>query len=158
MVNTSSFLYLAAFYAGGFYPSAFQTQTVPYNPNQNVILSCDPAYTNGFYGTISKADLGTVYVQCVGGMFGTIANMVPSDMNITEFTSYSSDRSVTVIDDYISDIPESFEPYIAFMVLQYIFASDGEVKNERLEKYYSQRFKEVVRLLGAISAENLMEK
>jgi len=158
MINTVSFLYQAAFYSGGFYSGAFQTQTVPFNPNATVSLSCDPSYPNGFLGTISKADLGTVYVQVVGGMYGTIANMIPSDMNITEFTSYNLDAPITSIDDYVPDIPESFEPYIAFMTLQYIFAQDGEVRNDRLEKYYAQRFKESVRLLDSVSSENLMEK
>ena len=158
IIGTSAFLYLAAFYSGGFYPGAFQTQTVPFNPNSSVTLSCDPSFPSGFLGTISKADLGSVYLEVVGGMYGTIASLVPSDMNITEFTSYNMNNEIVDIDEYIPDIPESLEPYIAFMTLQYIFSQDGEVKNDRLEKYYGQRFKEVLRLLDAVSAESLLGK
>lgn len=146
----------SAFQVDAFQNDAFQVEDDPSPTGGFISVTCDPSYLSGFIGTISKADMGNVYLNIVGPMFGVVSNMVPSDMNLTEFVTYTQNIEISTLDDYIADIPKSFTPYIKFIVLSYIFSMDGEAKNNRLTKYYKQRFEEIVRLLRTVSSDALI--
>jgi hypothetical protein len=145
-----------AFQSNAFQQNSFQVSNTPSSTNGTININCDPSYLGGFIGTISKADLGSVYLNVVGPMFGVVSDMVPSDLNLSQFVTYTQDIAIDSIDGVIADIPDSFTPYIKFAVLSYIFSMDGESKNNRLTKYYKQRFEEIVRLLRSVSSDALL--
>lgn len=118
-------------------------------------IAYDPA-SDGMYGTISKSDLGDVYVEFTAPMYGTIGSMVESTMNFTEITTYSFENEITSLDAYIPDFPDSFKPYVKFSVLSRAYAMDGELKNENLSKYYRKRLDEIIGILRSVSGEFLM--
>ncbi len=145
-----------AFQLDAFQNDAFQLFNTP-SPHSGIIaVSCDPSFLNGFLGTISKADLGNIYLNVVGPMFGVVSDLVPSDLNLSQFVTYTQDIEIDSLDGVVADIPDSFTPYIKFIVLSYVFSMDGESKNNRLTKYYKQRFEELVRLLRTISSDTLL--
>lgn len=119
-------------------------------------IEYDPSST-GMYGTIGATDLGSVYVEFTGPMYGTIARMQDSTLNITEFNSYTPSQEIEDLDSYIPDLPDSFKPYVKFAVLAEIYSMDGEAKNDTLSKYYKQRLNELFRLLRSISGEVLLQ-
>jgi hypothetical protein len=117
----------------------------------------DITTTAPLYGTIASAYSGPVYLDTTYSFFGTAANIIGSTNNLSEIFTYTFDSEITSIDSYIPDIPDSFQPYVKFMILSRIFGMDGEVKNTTLQKYYLNRAQEAVRLLRAVSQEILLE-
>lgn len=113
--------------------------------------------TSPLYGTIASAYPGAVYLENTSPVLGTAASMICSATNLTQIFTYTFDKEITSLDDYIADIQDSFKPYVKFMVLSRIFGMDGEVKNTTLQKYYLNRSQEAVRLLRAIAQEILLE-
>jgi len=83
--------------------------------------------------------------------------MTCSATNLSQIFTYTFDSEITSLDAYIPDVPDSFQPYIKFMVLSRIFGMDGETKNPNLQKYYLNRAQEAVRILRAVSQEILLE-
>lgn len=117
----------------------------------------DITTTAPLYGTIASAYTGAVYLETSAPLYGTIASMVCSATNLSQVFTYTFDSEIDSLDAYIPDIPDSFQPYIKFMVLARIFGMDGESKNTSLQKYYTNRTQEAVRLLRAVSEEILLE-
>lgn len=113
--------------------------------------------TSPLYGTFSSAYAGAVYLDTTAPLYGTIASMNCSATNLSQIFTYTFDTDLMSLDAYIPDIPDTFQPYIKFMVLARIFGTDGEVKNPNLQKYYLNRSQEAVRLLRAVSQEILLE-
>jgi len=113
--------------------------------------------TSPLYGTISTAYAGPVYLETTAPFFGTVSTMTCSATNLSQIFTYTFENEITSLDSYISDVPDSFQPYIKFMALSRIFGTDGEVKNTNLQKYYLNRSQEAVRLLRAVSQEILLE-
>jgi len=109
----------------------------------------------GMYGTISKADLGAVYAEFTAPMFGLIGTIKEATLNITEIATYTLNDEIEDLDAYIPDLPASFAPYVKFGVLSYIYAMDGETKNENLSKYYRKRLEELIALLGIVDGEGV---
>jgi hypothetical protein len=120
-------------------------------------IDYDPA-SLGMYGTISKTDLGAVYTEFTAPMFGVIGTISEATLNITEMAVYTLQDEIEDLDAYIPDLPESFAPYVKFGVLSYIYAMDGECKNENLSKYYKKRLEELISLLGLVDGEAMMRK
>ena len=117
-------------------------------------IDYDPA-SLGMYGTISKADLGAVYAEFTAPMFGVIGTIKESTLNITEIATYTLWDEVESLDGQIPDLPASFAPYVKFGVLSYIYAMDGETKNENLSKYYKTRLQELISLLSIVDGEGM---
>lgn len=136
---------------GGFYGTFSESDSAA-----TFDISYDPA-SSGMYGTIGATDLGSVYVEFSSPMYGIPADIVESTLNITEIATYTMDFEITSLDDYIPDLPNSFQPYVKFSVLSGIFAMDGEVKNENLTKYYKQRTNELFGILRSVSGEILLQ-
>lgn len=113
--------------------------------------------TSPLYGTISTAYAGAVYLDTTAPLYGTVASMTCSATNLSQIFTYTFDNEITSLDAYIPDVPDSFQPYIKFMVLSRIFGMDGETKNPNLQKYYLNRAQEAVRILRAVSQEILLE-
>ncbi len=113
--------------------------------------------TAPLYGTIASAYTGDVYLEATYPFFGTVSGMTCSATNLTEITTYTFQKEITSLDDYIPDIQDSLKPYVKFMILSRIFGMDGEVKNTTLQKYYLNRSQEAVRLLRAVAQEILLE-
>ncbi len=121
------------------------------------VVDFDITTTAPLYGTIASAYTGDVYLDTVSPGFGTISAMTCSATNITQIFTYTFDKEITSLDDYVPDIQDSFKPYVKFMVLSRIFGMDGEVKNTTLQKYYLNRSQEAIRLLRAVAQEILLE-
>ena len=117
----------------------------------------DITTTAPLYGTIASAYTGPVYLDTTYPLFGTIGKLVGADNNLTQIFTYTLDSEISSLDSYIPDIPDSFQPYVKFMILSRVFGMDGEVKNTTLQKYYLNRAQEAVRLLRAVSEEILLE-
>ena len=113
--------------------------------------------TAPLYGTIASAYTGAVYLDTTTPAYGTVGLMTCSATNLSQIFTYTFDNEIESLDAYIPDIPDSFQPYVKFMVLSRIFGMDGESKNTSLQKYYLNRVQEAVRLLRAVSQEILLE-
>lgn len=113
--------------------------------------------TSPLYGAISTAYTGPVYLDTTAPLYGTVASMTCSATNLSQIFTYTFDSEITILDAYIPDIPDSFQPYVKFMTLSRIFGMDGETKNPNLQKYYLNRAQEAVRILRAVSQEILLE-
>lgn len=129
------------------------------------IISSIPAFidftisspTAPLYGAISSAYAGDVYLDTTAPAFGTVASMDCSSTNLSQISTYTFDNEIGSLDAYIPDVPETFQPYIKFMVLSRAFGTDGETKNPNLQKYFLNRTQEAVRVLRAVAQEILLE-
>jgi hypothetical protein len=121
------------------------------------VVDFDITVSAPLYGTISSTYTGPVYTDVTSPMAGTIAALLCSATNLTQIFTYTLEREITSLDDYIPDIQDTFKPYIKFMILSRIFGMDGEVKNTTLQKYYLNRSQEAVRILRAVAQEILLE-
>jgi len=119
-------------------------------------IDYDPT-SSGMYGTISKTDLGSVYVEFTAPMYGTVANITENTLNISLLSSYTLENEIETLDEYIPDLPDMFEPYVKFAVLASVYAIDGETKNETLTKYYKKRTDELFGILRSVSGEILLQ-
>ena len=119
-------------------------------------IDYDPA-SSGMYGTISKTDLGSVYVEYTKPMYGVIASIEESTLNITQISTYTLNFEIESLDDYIPDPPGSFKGYVKCAVLAAIYSMDGESKNDTLSKYYKTRLDELFRILRSVSGEVLLQ-
>lgn len=142
--------YTATFSAGYYGTLSATSSANSYN------LDIDPA-SSGMYGTISETDLGDVYVEVTAPLYGTIASIQESGLNLTEITTYTFENEIASIDAYIPDLPDSFKPYVKFAVLSLAFSMDGEIKNDVLTKYYKQRTNELFGILRSVTGEALLE-
>ena len=116
-------------------------------------IDCDPVYPNGFLGTISACDYGSVYVDCAGPMFGTIANMQVSELNITQFSILSTQYTITDLDQWIPDIDDSFSPFLRLGIMRVISENNAETKSVNSDRYYSGRTLEGIEFIKSISEE-----
>lgn len=143
--------YTTTFAESGMYGTLSQTSSA-----NTYDIDYDPA-SSGMYGTISQTDLGSTYVEYAKPMYGIIANIEESTLNITQISTYTFDFEVESLDDYIPDLPASFKSYVKFAVLASIYSMDGESKNDTLSKYYKTRLDELFRILRSVSGEVLLQ-
>ena len=115
------------------------------------------AYAANMYGTIQDGNYGDVYTEFTAPMYGTMASIVDSSLNLTEFDTYTQESAIDSLDDYVQDLPVSFGPYLKFGVLARAYSMDGELKNMALAKYYKSRMQELFRLLRSVTGEALLE-
>ena len=116
-------------------------------------IECDPTAITGLLGTISECDYGDVYVDCAGGMFGTIASMEVDSLNATEFSIVAPQYTITSLDDYIPDVSQIFLPYLRILLMRVIFSNDAETKSVNASRYYTSRTQECTNVLASITQE-----
>lgn len=119
-----------------------------------VEFSCES--TSGLYGTISTCG-GDAFVDCPGGMFGIPSAVYVSTGNLLVATLNDQYYTITDLTQYIDVVPNSFEFYILAGVLARIYASDGEMKNPEMAKYWQTRYKEGINMARAIAGEVSLE-
>lgn len=115
------------------------------------------AYAASMYGTMQDGVAGDVYTEFTAPMYGTIATIYDSSLNLTEFDTYTQESEISSLDAFIQDLPVSFGPYVKFGILARVHQMDGELKNMALCKYYKSRLMELFRLLRSVTGEALME-
>lgn len=114
--------------------------------------------TAAMLGTIASADQGEIHVETGGPFFGTIATMVVSKTNFTLIGTALPFNTSPGLDSLVELIPDSFAQFIEAGLLEKVFSTDGELKDDLRARYCGSVYKEGVALARAIMGQELLEE
>jgi hypothetical protein len=81
----------------------------------------------------------------------------PADNNLTMFGPAAPDTQTWALGDTLQCIPDSFTPYLVYAVLEQVFSSESEMRDDQRALYCRTRWIEGLQLADAIGREELQE-